>query len=374
MPLWRRKTKPSQIYYLKPRSWYRRPRHKAAVYRPRRTGWTTKIRPFAERLFDNFLYRTIALIAILLAAFTIFISASFSIQNVEVTRQDLSIDSAKVENLLSGYIGKSIIFSRKQSMIKTILGRFPEFKTVRIKKILPDRIQVSLEAYPLVANLKAYHLKPKGPSLSPQQFSALNQAIQDLAQDSSAKPTPSKIAPPNEGGGQSNNLPLTKGEGGSREGGGSPSAVDSAPAKPIEQKGLLNGIGQAIFDRTDNLELMTIILHDLKEPVLDRQQIISPAQMSYLLESIAYFQSSMNLEVGSVYYFSAGREIHLKTRKGLSVWLTFEVSFKDQIDKLKAIYESAELSKQNLSYIDLRIREKVIYCPRESACHKKANE
>jgi len=38
---------------------------------------------------------------------------------------------------------------------------------------------------------------------------------------------------------------------------------------------------------------------------------------------------------------------------------------------LKTIYEPAELNKEELSYIDIRVREKVIYCLRSSRCVKE---
>jgi len=45
--------------------------------------------------------------------------------------------------------------------------------------------------------------------------------------------------------------------------------------------------------------------------------------------------------------------------------------YKNQIDKMKTIYEPAELNKEDLAYIDLRIKDKVIYCVRGTRCDKK---
>lgn len=89
--------------------------------------------------------------------------------------------------------------------------------------------------------------------------------------------------------------------------------------------------------------------------------------MDYLLEAKDYFENAMSLEVRGVEYLSIAREIHLKTDK-ITVWLNMERSFKTQIDKLALIYEEAELDKEDLSYIDLRVREKVIYCPKKARC------
>jgi len=138
-----------------------------------------------------------------------------------------------------------------------------------------------------------------------------------------------------------------------------------------EQKALLNRIGQAIFDREENLELMTFIVRGLTQPIEDREFVIPRKTMDYIMEAIQYFGNSMSLEVLSLEYFTVAQEIHLRAKNNLMIWMSLDRDYKSQIDKLKTIYEPAELSKEDLSYIDLRIKNKVIYCPRGSRCDKK---
>jgi hypothetical protein len=69
-------------------------------------------------------------------------------------------------------------------------------------------------------------------------------------------------------------------------------------------------------------------------------------------------------------YLRDAREIHLTTEDSVVLWITFERDIREQLDKLKSVYEPAELSKTNLSYVDLRVQNKVIYCLKRTACDK----
>lgn len=207
-----------------------------------------------------------------------------------------------------------------------------------------------------MANLKAYYVLPKPEEPLPENFTELNKAIEEL---SSTDPALLAASPAN---------PLNNEEVKDAVFNLEPGADEP---KPIEQKSLLNRIGQAIFDQEQNLELMTIAIRGLTQPVEDREQVISQEHMNYIVEVIQYFENVMGLEVLELEYLMTPREIHLKTKNGLVIWVSMDRDYKEQIDKLKTIYEPAELNKEDLAYIDLRIREKVIYCPRQSRCNKK---
>ena len=92
--------------------------------------------------------------------------------------------------------------------------------------------------------------------------------------------------------------------------------------------------------------------------------------MDYILDAIKYFTNVMQMEVKSVRYLPVAREVHLVTDGNLVLWLSTDKSYKEQIDKLHTIYKVAELEKEDLAYIDLRIKEKIIYCPRRTSCDR----
>ena len=132
---------------------------------------------------------------------------------------------------------------------------------------------------------------------------------------------------------------------------------------------MINKIGQAIFDKEEDLELMTITITRLSQPIEDREVIITNEKMNYILDSIRYFSNLFKMEIIGVEYLPIAREVHLKTNAGFSIWITTEKDYRKQIDKLNTIYEVAELNKEDLAYIDLRVQEKVIYCPLRSNCN-----
>ncbi len=253
------------------------------------------------------------------------------------------------------YIGKNIFILSKSKIYESIQSKFPEFASIRVQKILPSKIVIDLEAYPMVANLKAYYTLPKPDEVEEGDFTELNRAIEDL---SGSDPDLAEALPES---------PLEN---------SSDSVFDlesdlKSETKTIEekeQKALLNQVGQAIFNQEENLELITISLRGLTQPIQDRERVIDLNHMVYLLQTIEYFNSQLDLVVIGVDYLPIAREIHLKTKNNLSIWLTLEREYRDQVNKLITIYDPAELSKENLAYIDLRIREKVIYCPRYANC------
>ena len=267
-------------------------------------------------------------------------------------RESFNIDSAAIENELNPFIGKNIIFTPKSRIHKTIQRKFPEFAVIKVHKVLPSTLKIDLESHPIAANLRAYYVLPEAEEeLDEEDFTELNKAIEELT--GSDVPEPKAI-------GLFEDEEVIEAifdiEGG-----------EDKP-EPTEQKCLLNRIGQAIFDQEENLELMTVVMRKLTQPIEDREQVIPKEHMNYMLDAIQYFTNVMAIEVVGAEYLPIAREIHLKTVDNLVLWFSIERNYRDQIDKFHAIYEPAELYGEDLSYIDLRVREKVIYCPRNSRC------
>ncbi len=293
-------------------------------------------------------------VSIVILLLILITSTYLSITNIEVVRENFNINSAEIENKLNIYIGKNLLFFPKSKIYKTINTHFPEFNEVKVNKIFPSIVKIQLTSHPIVANLRAYYVLPEPVVVVEESFTELNKAIEEL---SGTDPNLALL---------DINNPLSDedvseaifdlGEGG-----------DEGP-EPIEQKSLLNRIGQAIFDQEENLELMTITVRNLTQPIEDREQVVHTQYMDIILETIQYFQNTMGFEVLGIEYLSVAREIHLKTENNLVIWISINRDFKEQIDKMHTIYEPAELNSENISYIDLRVKDKVIYCPRHTRC------
>lgn len=333
-----RKKRPKRLYYPTKSSWYRKPRRRPKV-RSSRKIFSHNIRTHFTRLLkDAFLYVVIGAVFLVLVIFLLF-SSRFAINKIEVARDDLHIDSAMVTELLADAKGQSIFTFSTRKAAALIQEKYPEFSKVEVRKLLPNRIKIDLETYDIVANIKAYYVLPKveAPPASEEDQQALqiSEALKSAFDLEAGTET-----------------------------------EDKEEITPIEQKALLNRIGQAIFDREEDLELMTITVDGLTQPIEDREVVIPKEAMDYILNSIKYFVNLMQMDIVSVRYLPTAREVHLTTDNNLVLWLSTMKDYKEQLDKLHTIYKVAELDKENLAYIDLRVKEKIIYCPRGSACDR----
>lgn len=326
-----RKKKPKRLYYPTKSRWYKQPRRRPKVRRSRQI-LKHNVRTRFTKLFKNAIYFIIG--AVIIAVFVIvFVFSSYlSITSIEIVREDFNIDSAAITNELNQYIGRNILLFPRSKIVNTVQEKFPEFMNVKVNKVFPHAIKISLESYPIVANVRAYYVLPEAEI--PEEDATIAEVYEALETAFSLDEE----------------------------------SVEEE-AEPIEQKCLLNRIGQAIFDQEENLELMNVIIDDLKQPIEDREIIIPKEHMDYMLDAIRYFNNSFKMQVRGLRYLSVAREVHIKTDSGIMIWLTFVKDYKKQMDKLGSIYEAAEFDKEDLAYIDLRVQEKVIYCPLRSNCN-----
>ena len=331
-----KRKKPNRLYYPTRSSWYRKPRRRT---RPKvsRTVRRSRFRAQLSQFARDYLLYILMAGALLGVVFFFIFSSRFSISKIEVARDDLHTDSSVILEQLSGYRGKSILVFSKKGAENKIKEAFPEFSEVRIRKVWPDTLTVEVVTHEIVANVRAYYILPEVETSGLLEedavtldFSEELEAVFDL---------------------------------------GSEEEEEEGP-EPVEQKALLNRVGQAIFDREEDIELMTVIVEGLTQPIEDRQIIIPKKSMDFTLDSIRYLQNELSLEVAGVKFLPVAREVHLRTAVGTYMWLSTEKDYRDQIDSLALIYHAAELDKEDLSYIDLRIREKIIYCPRRTSCDR----
>ena len=328
-----RKKSPKRLYYPAKSRWYTQPRGRTKQRNTRKL-FTNNIRTRFTRIFKNAIYFSImGLILVLLVLFLIF-SSYFSITKIEVLRQDFHIDTAAISNQLNPYIGDNILFFQKSKIVNKIQENFPEFASVHVKKVLPHSLKIELKSHPIVANIRAYYVLPEvETTVEDEYINEIEDALKgSFVLDEEVSTKKKEIT-------------------------------------PIEQKCLINEIGQAIFDREEDLELMILTLTGLSQPIEDRQVVITSEKMNYILDSIRYFSNLFKIKIVRVTYLPIAREVHLKTDVGFTVWITLEKDYRIQLDKLNVIYEVAELDKEKLAYIDLRVKEKVIYCPLRSNCN-----
>jgi cell division septal protein FtsQ len=326
--------KPQRLYYPTSKKWYTHPRRQPRTSRSRKV-LTYNIRTHFTKFFENAVYFIITGCALLVLIAILLFSSYLSITSIEVTRENFNIDTAVISNELNQYIGKNILFFPKGKIVNTIQEKFPEFALIEVNKVFPHTLKISLESYPIVANLRAFYTLPKA-----ETFPAEEKTIKEVQ--------------------EALNTAFSFGK----------EPEEKEKPVPIEQKCLLNRIGQAIFNQEENLELITISVDGLTQPIEDREIVIQEEYMNYILDTVHYFNNLFKMQVRGIEYLPIAREIHIKTDSNIVIWLTMENDYKEQIDKLHTIYETAELDKEDIAYIDLRAREKVIYCPVKSRCNR----
>ncbi len=93
--------------------------------------------------------------------------------------------------------------------------------------------------------------------------------------------------------------------------------------------------------------------------------VIDPSKLDYILDTKAYFEDKFGLRVVEVEYKKTAREIHLITEKNFAIWIDIQVSYEDQLKKLKKTLVKLDIYNEPLEYIDLRIAgghgDKIIY-------------
>lgn len=324
-----KKKKPKNRLYIPTKAkWYRRPRRSVSVENTRKLLNLSSKKRFSRFFKDVILY---VLALGFFAGIVIFFlfSGKFSINKIEIARNDLYINNAAISKLMEPYKGHSIFTFSKAKAQKVIQDRYPEFSKVEIRKLLPDRIKIELETYDIIANLEAYYVLPT--ISSSEDESSLGQ---DEAETSDKTQSSSQ------------NL------------------------APVKQEALLNSIGQAIFDRETKPELMTLVIKGLSQPVEDRQIIVPKTDLNYINESVNYLRNTAKMEVKQIVYLPIAHEIRLTNTDDLTIWIIATKSYKSQLDRFNIAYKAPEVEKQDIAYMDLRVDEKVIYCSRGEACDK----
>jgi len=325
-----RKKKSKRLYLPAKKKWYARQRpvkrKKFWVRGKKKTHLKRQINLFKQRWF-YWILGGVGLLGLLLI---FFFSTYLKIAEINVVRYDFNVNSAAIQDVLKPYIGENILLFDRDLVIQTVKENFEEYAQVHVKKELPNTLRVELEAQPLLFNVRASYILPE-------------------INDQEANPEDEPLET------DENNPPEQE--------------IPEEPIEPTEQLAILNGAGQVLLTQEENLELPTMVVEQLTHPLENKEILISPERLQNLQAAIERFEKAFpDQRIERVQYFPDGREVHLEVKNGLTLWITFQKDPVEQVDKLYSIYEPAALDQEDLAYIDLRIAEKVIYCPQGARC------
>lgn len=324
----KKKKSTNRLYIPTKAKWYRRPRRSTSPENTRKLLTLSTKKRFS-RFFKEVILYVLALGFLAGVVIFFLFSGKFSINKIEIARNDLYINNAAISKLMEPYRGHSIFTFSKAKAQKMIQDKYPEFSKVEIRKLLPDRIKVELQTYDIIANVEAYYVLP------------ILSSSDEVSEDTDVSKTSDVV--------RSSSQDLT----------------------PVKQQALLNSIGQAIFDRDTKPELMTLVVKGLSQPVEDRQVIVPKTDLTYINESVNYLRHTAKMEVKKIVYLPIAHEIRLTNADDLTLWLVITKSYKSQLDRFNVAYQAPEVDIKDVAYMDLRVDEKVIFCPRGEKCDKQ---
>lgn len=112
-----------------------------------------------------------------------------------------------------------------------------------------------------------------------------------------------------------------------------------------------------------------------KSKFLDYKEILNKKYISNIfLTKKIIDENFTNIKISKITYYVIERELHLETEKNTILIFDLESDSRQQIEKL-AIFnkENKPLDKNDFIYIDLRINNKIFYCPKEAEYKCKSN-
>lgn len=130
------------------------------------------------------------------------------------------------------------------------------------------------------------------------------------------------------------------------------------------QKFILNQIGYAVFENTENKTLPKLIVN-LPKPLTPKTVLIEKNKMIEITDAFRKFLEMFGIKIIDGEWVKVARELHLKTEKNFEVWLDLTAPVERQLNKLKRALTKLDIAREPLEYIDLRIAgtdsEKVIF-------------
>lgn len=288
----------------------RRQSHTERIQRKHRKISKIFLDNIKTKVFAEYKYIILGVLSILIiggGVGIIFFSHFFDVMTIVVERVDIRTNIVPILQFMDKEKGKNILLVNDYEIKHSLHKQFPELKEIEIVKLYPRTLKVYVVEYDLIARIRTRGGK---------QEMFLNEI--GMIRDITAK---------------NDSLPL------------------------IEYKNQ--------YDIKDD-KMMKILSPFLA--LQDKNIIMSSEELRTVLNTKSLFEKTFALQVPVIQYYPLEREIHLLTEKHFTVWFDLTGNVDNQIEKLKAALSDFNINAINLAYIDLRIKNKIIYCTQLSSC------
>lgn len=244
----------------------------------------------------------------------VFISGFFHISTISVVRDSAYVNPQQIEQYVAKIKGQNILFVNTDELRQDLLQTFPMLSAIEIHRLFPQALQLKVSSYPVFARIKNEGLKT--------EF-YLNSNGVIVQPDPNQKQTD-----------QSTMLLITI---------------------PIYAK---------VYDE----------FKDILTPFIELKigkKIFTKEQMLFLQKVVDTYQKNFEGKLAGLNFLPIEKEIHLKLASGTEVYFAVEKDLDTQLYMLKSFLTDLKadvLSSGDYTYVDLRIKDKVITCKKGGAC------
>jgi hypothetical protein len=266
-----------------------------------------------------FLKPFISIIILFSIFFLFFISPYFQIQNIDIKRKNLSIDSSEIEIFLNKEIlGKNIFTTSLSDASQLMKKKFPQWESILLTKSYPQTIEVSVANYSSFASIN------------------IEEPIIETEENTQKEKCNTEEDKPCE-------------------------KLENAPKEDTTKitTYIINKLGNIAYPEIgDSPELIIIYDEVITEPINIGKNIIPYEEIQTMQAITNTLLNDYSLATKEIQYFHAGKEAHFNVYQ-FTLWFDLQQNTKEQFKKIDQAI--ANIDSNTIQYLDLRISNRIIY-------------
>lgn len=270
----------------------------------------------------------------LFAITTIFVvfaiySSYFKLKNIEIIRSHFRTDISKIQFFLgSKYYGKNIFTLKINEIESELKDEFENWQEIKIKRKFPDSIIVNVKNFPPFAEVKTKYIKTKqseekkGEVENEKESETSKQGLEFLAEK------------------------------------------EITNQEIIEQSYIINEKG-SLSPAEIGIEpsFSFVYAEELDSQPLMGSELVREEDVKIIKEISDYLLEDYELISKEILYFYNAKEAHFNLFK-FTLWFDLGQDIKEQLNKFRLALK--EVDQANLDYVDLRIKNRIIYKERDA--------